>query len=99
MTALRQSVATFSHGTLFKVGFILLCYLDLLLTLFALQHAFTELNPVMLRFLSRPGELVLAKMIAPPVIAWLVPDRFLLPSIGFLLAVTAWNVSGLVTLA
>lgn len=97
LTALRQSTATFDHGTLSKVGFILLVYLDLLLTLFAVSHGFNEMNPVMSRFLDRSSELLLVKGVAPVFVAWLVPSRLLWPSIGLMLAVAGWNIAQLLT--
>lgn len=97
MTYLRHSVATFSRGTLFKIGFIALVYLDLVLTLFALQHGFTEMNPFMVRLLSKPAELVLVKVTAPPLIAWLVPSPLLLPAIALTLGVSGWNIASLLT--
>jgi len=99
LTALSYSAAAFRCGLLLKTGFVALIYLDLLLTLFAMQLGFSEMNPVMGRLLSRPSELLLAKVIAPPFIAWLVPGRLLLAAIAFMLAVTGWNISGLLTSA
>ena len=98
MTALLQSAATFGRGTRYKIGFVALVYLDLMLTLFALQHGFSELNPFMERMLSRPWELFLVKVVAPPSIAWLAPAKFLLPSIGFVLAAMGWNLVALAEL-
>ena len=67
----------------------------MVLTLFAWHQGFGEANPFMLRFLSKPGELLLVKVVAPPFIVWLVPAKLLLPSIGFMLAVIGWNIAGL----
>ena len=92
---IHRSVATFGHGTRWKFGFIALVYLDLLLTLFAVQHGYSELNPIMTRLLSRPEELLLVKGLAAPIIAWLVPAQLLLPSVGVLLALAGWNISEL----
>ena len=95
MTALRYSAATFGHGTLWKVGFLALVYLDLLLTLYAVDHGFRELNPFVSSLLSRPVELLLIKGIAPIGIAWLVPARLLLPSVCFMFLVVGWNIGAL----
>jgi hypothetical protein len=76
---------------------VALVYVDLVLTLFALQHGFTSVNPFMVRLLSQPELLLLAKVLAPLFIAWLVPSRLLLPSIGFMIAVVGWNIGALVT--
>jgi len=97
MTGLRQSAATFNRGALSKFGFIALAYLDLLLTLVAMQHGFSEMNPFMARFLTKPMELFLVKVAAPPFIAWLVPSKLLLPSIALVLAITGWNIAELVS--
>lgn len=98
MTAIRQSAATFSHGTPLKIGYVVLIYLDLLLTMFALQHGFTEMNPFMIRLLRSPMELFLVKALATPFIAWLVPSLILVPSIAMMLAITGWNITGLLIL-
>lgn len=91
MVELRQSVATFSRGANFKLSFVFLVYLDLVLTLLAVGHGFNEMNPFMQRMLSRPAELTLVKGVAPLVIAWLVPAKLLVPAIALLLFVVGWN--------
>ena len=68
------------------------------MTLFAVNHGFTELNPVMVSLLDSPGDLLLVKVVPPLFIAWLVPGLLLLPSIGALLLVSAWNIGALLTL-
>ncbi len=95
MAALRSSVATFGHETRFKTGFLALMYFDVLLTLAATQAGYTEMNPIVIGMLASPWTLVLAKGVAPLVIAWLLPGRLLLPSIGFMLGVAMWNVKEL----
>ena len=89
--AFRQSAATFSSGTSYKVTFVILMYLDLVLTLFALSIGFTEMNPIMADLQARPAGLLVVKVLMPPLIAWLVPAKLLLPSIGLLFAVVGWN--------
>ena len=89
---LRESTATFGRGGSFKLAFVGLIYLDLMLTLLALQLGFTEMNPFMLRLITRPEQLLLVKVVLPPLIAWLVPARLLLPAIIVLLAVSGWNI-------
>ena len=84
-------------GSRSKVGFVFLIYLDLLLTLIALERGFTEMNPLMLRLLASPGGLVLVKGVAPLFIAWLMPAKLLLPSIALMLAVGGWNIRELLT--
>lgn len=98
MTTLGRSAATFAHGTAWKLGFVTLMYVDLALTLIAIQNGFIELNPFVDRLLSRPGELYLLKVAAPFLLAWLAPARLLIPSIAFLGVVALWNVSQLLAL-
>ena len=95
MLALRQSTATFAHGTALKVVFIAVAFIDLLLTMSAVQQGFVEMNPIMVRALGNPLELVMLKVMAPVFIAWLAPDKLLIPSIGLLMAVTGWNMAQL----
>ena len=91
VTALRQYAGTFGSGIEWKLGFVVLVYLDLVLTLVAIQLGFNEVNPLMVRFLSRPEELIIIKVILPPIIAWLIPARLLAPSLAFMLLVAGWN--------
>ncbi len=91
VTALRQYAATFGSGIEWKLGFVALVYLDLVLTLVAIQHGFNEMNPFMVRLLSRPAELITIKVVLPPIIAWLVPARLLVPSFALMLLVAGWN--------
>ncbi len=95
VASLRESTATFARGTSYKVVFIALIYVDLLLTLFALRHGMTEQNPFMIRLLQSPWELGFVKVIAPIFIAWLVPSRLLLLSIVFMTIVAGWNLGQL----
>lgn len=98
MLALRQSVATFGHSTSYKLWFMVFIYLDFALTLFAVQRGFTEVNPYMVRLLDDPSQLLLVKGLIPLFIAWLVPGKLLLPSIGIMVVVAAWNGNQLLTL-
>ena len=91
MLSLRQSVATFRHTTWYKLSFIVLVYLDVVMTVVATRNGFTELNPVMAGLVATPWALALVKGAATIGIGWLVPGRLLLPSILFMLAVTTWN--------
>ncbi len=99
MAVLRAAVFEQKQATLPKAGFLLLVYVDLLLTLFAVSHGFNEMNPMMVHYLSKPWELFFVKVVAPPFIAWAVPGKFLIPSIVLMLVVTAWNVAALLSLA
>ena len=98
MLALPQSVATFGYGTGYKLCFVALIYLDVVLTLFAMQRGFTEMNPYMAQMLASPQWLLLVKGLVPLIIAWLVPGKLLLPSIGLMGAVSMWNASELLAL-
>ena len=98
MTTLGRSAATFAHGVPWKLGFVALMYLDLALTLIAIQHGFIELNPFVDRLLNRPSELYLLKVAAPFLLAWLSPARLLIPSVAFLGAVAVWNIGQLTAL-
>ncbi len=80
------------------MGFVALAYIDLLLTLYAVQSGFTEMNPLMLRLLARPGELFLMKVVVPPLIALLVPAMLLLPSVLLMVLVSGWNLASLLQL-
>ena len=95
LTTMLESATTFGRDTLFKIGFISLGYVDLLLTLVAMRRGFTEINPIMAWMLGYPVVLLLAKVAAPVVIAWLVPGRLLSPSIALLSAILGWNVARL----
>lgn len=91
VTALRQYAGTFGSGIEWKLGFVVLVYLDLVLTLIAIQFGFKELNPLMVQFLSSPEELIIVKVVLPPIIAWLVPARLLAPSFALMLLVAGSN--------
>lgn len=99
MTALRRSALTFSSGTATKVAFICLLYLDLLLTVYAVENGATELNPVMASLLGQPWALALVKVLAPLLIAWAVPSKLLMLSIVFMSGVTGWNAVQILTLS
>jgi fumarate reductase subunit C len=91
-----DSSATFKRCTIEKVSFVLLNQVDLTLTLVAMHLGFDELNPFVGFLLEIPVLLVVAKVILPLLIAWLMPGRLLWPSIALLLGVAAWNVKELI---
>ena len=95
MSDLRLTAATFARGTSYKLTFVALSAVDLLLTRYALGNGYVELNPVLDALQHRPVELLLLKVVAPVAIAWLVPARLLLPSVGLLFAVVGWSVGEL----
>ena len=97
MSALRGSAATFSRGTHYKLTFVGLGMVDLVLTLYAVSNGYYERNPVFASLQSNPMGLFMLKFAGPVAIAWLVPARLLVPSIALLFAVVGWNVAELLT--
>ncbi len=95
MSDLRLTAATFAHGTSLKLTFVALGAADLLLTLYALNAGYVELNPVFEAVRDRPAGAFLLKLAGPVAIAWLVPSKLLLPSIALLVGVLGWNVGAL----
>jgi len=73
----------------------LLNQLDLALTISATSLGLSELNPFMRSLLANLPELLLVKLIIPVFIAWLIPGRLLLPAIGLLSVVVAWDLKKL----
>ncbi|MDA1036492.1 MAG: DUF5658 family protein [Chloroflexi bacterium] len=97
MSELRATAATFSRGTNYKLTFIVLGLVDLVLTLYALSNGYYERNPVFESLQHNPMGLFMLKLAGPVAIAWLVPARLLLPSIALLFAVVGWNLAELLT--
>lgn len=91
-----DSSATFKRCTLEKISFVILNQVDLILTLVAMYLGFEELNPFVSFLLEIPALLVVAKIILPLLIAWLMPGRLLWPSIALLFGVAVWNVKELI---
>ena len=95
MTAMVKSMsrsgATFSIDSEYKLLFLALVYVDAVLSFIAIQTGFIEQNPIMVQVLASIPLLVLIKGIAPALMAWLVPGKFLMPSIALMGAVLAWN--------
>ena len=79
------------RGIWLKASYVFLHQLDLILTIFAVHSGLTELNPLMRDLLTTPLQLVVAKLIIPLLIAWLVPGKFLVPAVIFLGLVILWN--------
>jgi hypothetical protein len=92
---LFESTATFRKCTAAKMAFIFLGLADLVLTVLAVNLGLTEINPF-IRFLVRiPILLLFIKLIIPAFIAWLMPGKFLIPSIALLVLVVGWNIKEL----
>ena len=86
----------FSSGLRIKVGYLLLQQLDLILTVAAVSAGFHEINPIIKHMLASPFQLVMVKLVIPLLIVWFVAGRLLLPAIGLLALVVAWNVKELI---
>ncbi len=95
MSDLRLTTATFAHGTSLKLAFVALGAIDMLITLYALNAGYVELNSVFEAARGRPAGLFLLKLAGPVAIAWLVPSKLLVPSIALLAVVLAWNTGAL----
>jgi hypothetical protein len=93
---LMASAITFRKGTFEKLTFIALNILDMALTLFALSQGANELNPLMRSVVNSPMQLYLAKIVLPVFLAWLLPGKFLWPSIALLTFVVGWDIRELV---
>ena len=78
-----------------KVSFVSLCVVDLVLTVLAVNIGLHELNPVIRYLFDLPVLLIVVKFAVPLVLAWLIPGKFLLPSIALLSLVAVWNVKEL----
>ncbi len=95
-TSLLASVLTFRKCTLEKLSFIALNLIDFCLTIFASSIGAYELNPLMRNIVHSPSQLYLVKLVFPVVFAWLLPGKFLIPSIAFLVLVVGWDIRELI---
>lgn len=91
-----ESTATFKKCAVEKVSFIFLCLLDLVLTLAAMNLGIPEINPVIVYLIQIPALFLVVKFLMPVIIAWIIPGKLLLPSIGLLALVVIWNIKELV---
>ncbi len=97
MTAgLLESAATFRQCFWHKVSFVLLNQFDLMLTLLAASFGFHEVNPIMRDMLGNPLSIMLVKLVIPPILAWLVPGKLLIPAVALLAFIVGWNLKELV---
>lgn len=78
---------------------MILVYADLVLTLVSVSNGFREVNPIVAALLDNPGGLFFLKGVVPAFIAWLVPAKLLIPSIGFWILVVGWNLAVLAGLS
>jgi hypothetical protein len=95
ITRWLESTATFRKCTALKISFVFLCVLDFALTVLAVNIGLHELNPFVRYLFDMPVLLVGVKFAIPLLIAWLIPGKFLLPSIALLSLVAIWNVKEL----
>ena len=99
-TQLRQcfNFAQFRKGLGLRIAYVILHLADLLMTVFAANAGFYEMNPFMRELLGSPAQLVTFKLVIPLLIAWLVPARLLIPALILLLAIIGFNVKELLML-
>jgi hypothetical protein len=95
LAGLWESTATFKKCTSEKVLFILLGLLDLILTLVAINLGLSEINPLVIYLIQIPALFIVVKLFIPIIIAWVLPGKLLLPSIGLLALVVIWNIKEL----
>jgi hypothetical protein len=92
-------MAEVKKGLTLRVAYVELQIIDFVMTVFAVNAGFEELNPVMRGMLGSPLELVAFKLVIPLAIAWLVPAKLLIPALVLLLAIIGLNVKELIFLA
>ncbi len=95
VATLMASAVTFKKCKLEKLAFILLNLVDLCLTIFAVSQGAHELNPMMRSMLNAPYQMYMAKLVLPVLLAWLLPGKFLIPSIALLTFVIGWDIKEL----
>jgi fumarate reductase subunit C len=95
-TSWWDSSATFKKCTVEKASFVLLNQFDLTLTVVAMYLGLSELNPLVRFLVNVPVLLVVFKLVIPLLLAWLMPGKLLLPSIGLLVIVVIWNIKELI---
>jgi hypothetical protein len=89
------TVAEYRKWLSLRLAYVVLQAADLLMTWFAVQAGYEELNPIVRGFLATPLQLVMFKFVVPLAIAWLVPARLLLPALVLLMAVIGFNITEL----
>jgi hypothetical protein len=95
LVGLWGSTATFKKCTAAKASFIFLGLLDLILTLVAINLGLSEINPLVIYLIQIPALFIVVKLFIPIIIAWILPGKLLLPSIGLLGLVVIWNIKEL----
>jgi hypothetical protein len=80
-----------NSGLPFKIAFILLQMTDVTVTGLASAIGLNEFNPLMRQLLTSPLQLSIVKICIPLTIAWLLPGKWLIPAILFLLIVIGFD--------
>lgn len=78
-----------------KAAFFLLQLSDAFITTLAVSAGFIEFNPIIRAVVANPILLVLVKIAIPAVIAWVVPGRWLIPAVVFLILTNAYDLFNL----
>jgi hypothetical protein len=89
------TVAEYKKGLSLRIAYVVLQLADLLMTWFAVQAGYEELNPIVRGFLATPLQLVMFKFFVPLAMAWLVPSRLLLPALVLLMGIIGFNITEL----
>jgi hypothetical protein len=94
---LRQyfTLAEFKKGIALRVSYIMLQAADYLMTVFAANVGFHEMNPLMRGLIGSPLQMLAFKLLIPIAIATLVPSKLLIPALILLLAIIGLNIKEL----
>jgi len=82
-------------ATELKLTYLFLQQVDLILTVYALSHGATELNPLLRVILTSLPIVLVFKLLIPLLMVYLVPGLLLIPGIVFQFIVLIWNVKEL----
>jgi hypothetical protein len=94
--SMLEGAATFRRDSIAKLTFVILIYLDVVMTMGALSFGMSELNVLARMIFQNPIYVLALKVAPPPLIAWLLPGKLLVPSIAFMVFVIGWNTKELV---
>ena len=92
---IRESDGKTTSGIALRFSYVFLHLTDLLLTVIGVSLGFSELNIIMKSLLNAPLHLLVVKLAIPILIAWLVPSKFLIPSIILISLVVCWDIKEL----
>jgi hypothetical protein len=85
-------------GWQYKLTYLLLQQIDLIMTMFAIPIGFSEMNPVMRHALASPLQMITLKTIVPLIVVLLIPPRWLIPAICVIAFVVMWDCRQLLAL-